>query len=724
MFETSGALTNVEPVSTLVLLFLLPVLWAIVSIVFRTRDGLIARVAIAMSGGMLTLAITLAMRLSSLPRGSVLVQHVAQLGRLGQLDLAFDLMLDPKGAAFAIIVALLAFSSVLHTAWSPRPAIADALACAGILASSALLLCTADGFAPLLVGASGVSLGAWSLWRDRRDDSSVIAFGGNVAVALGLFMLYWSLGGSFGPAGYDADAAPRIVLVATGPAPADRTTLSMSTLAGARVSSDEGPGLPGEPLTTPFTVALEPGVYTFRIEGGAATADVLVPHVAITQGQAYTLTPYGPTTSVRNLADQIAAPRIASTGGQVPVRALLAARSLGGVRASLLIIFLLVCAPLAQAHALSARRGPAALAATLEILPAAYFALRFAPLVDASSLDGGLVTLAGSISAFLLGGRAAAADDPAQAMRCVLGAATSIAVGAVGLGEPAAALVLSASSLVACGAALAAVEGRRDVRWLGVACAAAVGLLPGAGTSPGFALTLTSSLNAALHGARAGEGLATSAAAGIASALSMLAWAFCALAAFRVYDAVIRSSLRDPGTRGQAAVVTLLAVLALGGGVILGAGTTAFGGQVIPLARRIVGDATADAAPRPIAAAAIALSIVTAATGVLLARRVGAGPQTPRWLRTLSAPHGAAMRLLAVGTRGFGFLQRSVVRMDRDVVEDFGVAVTEVFGRLARVVRPPGAHPDPQRAQRITTAIVLVLLALFALLVLSSMVLG
>src|SRR5215213_10484472 len=104
MFETSGALTNVEPVSTLVLLVLLPALWGLVSMIFRNRDGLIARVAIACAGGMLTLAITLAMRLSSLPHGFVLGQHVAQLGRLGQLDLAFDLVLDAKGAAFAIIV--------------------------------------------------------------------------------------------------------------------------------------------------------------------------------------------------------------------------------------------------------------------------------------------------------------------------------------------------------------------------------------------------------------------------------------------------------------------------------------------------------------------------------------------------------------------------------------------------------------------------------------------
>jgi hypothetical protein len=430
---------------------------------------------------------------------------------------------------------------------------------------------------------------------------------------------------------------------------------------------------------------------------------------------------------MRNLGDQIAAPRIASTGAPAPVRAVLAARSLGGLRASLVIIFLLICAPLAQAHALSARRGPAPLAATLEILPTAYLALRFAPLVDPTSLDGGLITLAGSISAFLLGGRAAASDDPAQSMRCVLGAATSIAVGAVGLGEPAAALVLSASSLVACGAALAAVEGRRDVRWLGVACAAAVGLLPGAGTSPGFALTLTSSLSTSVLGGRTGEALATSVTAGVASAFSMLAWAFCALAAFRVYDTVIRSSLRDPGTRGQAAVVVLLAVLALGGGVILGAGTTAFGGHVIPLARRIAGDSPADVAPRPIAAAAIALSIVTAATGVLLARRVAGAAETPRWLRRLAAPHAAMMHLIGAATRGFAFLQRSVVRMDRDVVEDVGVAVTQIFGSLASVVRRPATqppYPDVQRGQQITTALVLVLLGLFAVVVLSSVMLG
>src|SRR5688572_9557458 len=173
MFETSGTLTNVEPVSTLVLLVVLPALWALITMIFRTREALVTRIAVAAAGGTLALAIALAVRLSSLPRGSVLAQHVAQLGRLGQLDLALDLVLDAKGAAFAVLVALLASASVLHSAWSHRPSISDALACAGILAASSFLLCTGDGFAPMLTGASGVAIGSWSLWRDRRDDSSV-----------------------------------------------------------------------------------------------------------------------------------------------------------------------------------------------------------------------------------------------------------------------------------------------------------------------------------------------------------------------------------------------------------------------------------------------------------------------------------------------------------------------------------------------------------------------
>ena len=75
--------------------------------------------------------------------------------------------------------------------------------------------------------------------------------------------------------------------------------------------------------------------------------------------------------------------------------------------------------------------------------------------------------------------------------------AMSLALVSVGFGEPASALVLSCSALVAVSAALAAVDARRDVRWLGVACAAAVGLLPGAGASTGYIFATATAVGSA-----------------------------------------------------------------------------------------------------------------------------------------------------------------------------------------------------------------------------------
>jgi peptide/nickel transport system permease protein len=69
--------------------------------------------------------------------------------------------------------------------------------------------------------------------------------------------------------------------------------LSMTTQAGALVSADDT-DFPGEPLAAPFVVLVQPGVYTFRIQGGAASADLVVPRVGLTAGRAYVLAPYGP----------------------------------------------------------------------------------------------------------------------------------------------------------------------------------------------------------------------------------------------------------------------------------------------------------------------------------------------------------------------------------------------------------------------------------------------
>ncbi|MDF2693179.1 MAG: hypothetical protein K0S65_1562, partial [Labilithrix sp.] len=216
MYEAAGALAIVQPVLTLVGLVALPLLWALVAAAFARSSAARAVSArpiadvigptVAISGAVATLglAIVLAVRLASLPHGTVLVQHLAQLARLGQLDLAFDLAADPRSVTFAIVIAVVAGASTLHTALSSRrPATASRHAWTGLLTAGAMLLCTGDGFAPILVGLGALSLGAWGLSHGGDPAPNAAALAGNAGVLLGFVFLFWSLGGAFGPEGYD-----------------------------------------------------------------------------------------------------------------------------------------------------------------------------------------------------------------------------------------------------------------------------------------------------------------------------------------------------------------------------------------------------------------------------------------------------------------------------------------------------------------------------------------
>ena len=105
-----------------------------------------------------------------------------------------------------------------------------------------------------------------------------------------------------------------------------------------------------------------------------------------------------------------------------------------------------------------------------------------------------------SLTAVILAARAACIDDENKALRGVLAATSALALSVAVLGDAAAAVVLACTSIVAIAAAVAALEAKRDVRWLGVACAAAVGLFPGAGASTGYILAVTSALASAATG--------------------------------------------------------------------------------------------------------------------------------------------------------------------------------------------------------------------------------
>jgi hypothetical protein len=292
------------------------------------------------------------------------------------------------------------------------------------------------------------------------------------------------------------------------------------------------------------------------------------------------------------------------------------------------------------------------------------------------------------------------------------------------LGDAAAALVLSVASLVAIASALAALEAKRDARWFGVACAAAVGLFPGAGASTGYIPAIATALGSAAIGSVAWA----VAMALIASAL-VVAACVCSLASYRVYDAVTyrerdgeTGAVFDTGrARGQGTVVIVLALAALVGGAVLGAGTTLFGGGIVPFARRIVGSAPVP--PRAMAHASVVLSIVAAGGGALLARRAGVAMAPPAWLLALGRPYDL-LALLARGIgRGTRFLERGVTAMDRGIIDDVPSAFADVFRRTRGGPVDTGEQP-PSEGGPLFTGLLLGIAAILAAIVLSSFVLG
>lgn len=732
MYETTGALIISTP-STLLVLVVLPLLWSMGVATAGTRPSLAIRIAVAGAAGTLGWACLLAGRLAGLPRGHVLGEHVASLLRVGQLDLTIDLLVDPLAAVGAVLVSVVTLASVLHEVWSGRAG--RRLAWIGVLGAGAVLVTIADGIAPLAIGLGVTGAGGFAVARDGRRPALVTTVAADALAVLALFLLFWSLGGSFGGGGgYEPEPLARYVLVASPGGGGDaKPSLAMTTHPGALVWVDDGPPLPGEPLRAPFETPIEPSVYTFHIQPGAATAEVVVPHVAIAAGHAYTLAPSGPTATLRTLLDQVAVPRPTIYGTPMDARALLATRSILGLRSTVIIAVLLVLALAGRLLALASRRGARPLALVIEAIVPSILALRLARIFDPAAADGAAVALGGALLACVLAGHAAASDDRSQAARSALGSGAAMVIAAAGIGEIAGGLSLEVAVVLAGTAALASIVAPRDVRWLGVACAAAVGLLPMAGASSGIAAILAR----ALAPTATWRGLGLVVAAGV-----VLGTTLSTIALFRMHDAIIATPASGRGTRGQGAITVVLAATALASGVVLGAGTSPFGGRVVPLSSRILGSDAASA--RGDAWVALGLGLVAAAAGLFVARHAPVR-------RAPFAFAARPARVLAGMARAVGgatwFLSRGAVVVDRDVVEDIGRAAgaavlaasravtrgdrlveDRLVGRsvawLSEAVTSRLGLDHPRAAARVATAALVVMVALLGLVVLSSVLLA
>lgn len=718
MYETAGALTIVERGSSLVWLVLLPILWTLVCGLAALRakatfERLANRLAIAAAGGTLGIAVGHAIRAADTPQRRIFEQHLGPIVRLGQLDLAIDLSRDPTSAALALLVAFLGLASVLHAVWTMKQRVAARLAWSGLATAGVMLVVLADAWPIVAIGLGLATIAMWALAGGARPRRLGLALAGDIALVISAWVLFWSLGGTFSAMGFSLDPYPRFALVATPDVtvPDGKVQVSLTTYPDALVTSDDGPPLPNEPLVAPFSVILDPGVRSFRIQAGGATSDMLVTHVSLAAGHAYVLSPYGPTTSSRNAEDQVAVGRPTPTG-PASLRALLAVRSIAGIPAATLIPLLVALAALMRLMLLvRVERG--GLAHSLEVIAPLVLALRVTPLLDPTSGSASGMVVVGAAFAVLFGIEAASATSIAAVPRALAASLGAFALAAAGLGEPAAAVVIVVVAGLGTAASIAALEVRADVRWLGVACAGLAGILPGAGTSSAFAAAISASISAAFAGRLSGL---------VAAVLLAIAVLLVALATFRVYGASIRVKQTGSSPRGARIMVIVLAASSLLVGAALGAGTSPYGGSAAPLALRLVdGGGGFDEPPR-IAFMGLGLSIVAAVVGLMLARLATAKPGEPDWISSVRAPSTFGVRGASAAVSTFTFLARSVRVLDAEVIDDAVDIVTSVFSRIGGSA--PSTDGKPTRADHVRTGIIVALLVVLATVVLSSLVLG
>ncbi len=622
---------NAVETPMLAALLVLPLLWALVVAIssarrrrasYRGEESVAETASVAGSVATLGVAVALAVTLVRTPKGHWLIQHVAQLARLGQLDLPLDLALTPRTAPVMLVVSVIGCASVLQSIGGFRPDSDARLAWTGIVVSGASLIGVGDSLAAFVSGLGILSLGAWGIGRSRNFVASVTALAGHASVLLGFGVLFWSLGGSFGPEGYEPDGAPRFMLVTTNEPSErpDQATLRMTTHAGALVSSDDT-DLPNEPIRAPFSVFVSPSVMTLRIQGGVATSDVVVPRVALSAGRTHILMPVGPTASLRSLDDQLALVRGTSSEGASTTRTMLERRSILGLRAPTVLALLLFGGALVHALALASRRGPAPMASLLEAFPGPFVAVRLSELLVPSASDGLLVAVLGALVALVLAARAATTKDAYHALRCVLASSGALAVCSAGLGDPGAGLVLLCASHLGAAAIAAGLDGVRDARWFGVACAGMAGLLPCAGSSAGFGYALAAALRLATGGGDARTKLS----AALCVAALIVTVGLGALAVFGLYrkHALGRGG-RANETKDPAAwpVLSVLASATILVGGILGAGTAPFGGGLWPLAWKLVDDVDVGLSPWR-SMLGFALTTASAALALRMARGAG-----------------------------------------------------------------------------------------------------
>ncbi len=157
----------------------------------------------------------------------LLVQHLWNMVRVGQLDASFDLAFDPLSATMALVVTGIGLPIFVFAAsyMKSDPAYARFFAWLNGFVAAMLLLVLADNFVLLFFGWEGVGLCSWGLigfwWTSGAKASAgrkafVVNRVGDAGLILGVALLYWGLGGAWTETEYVPDLNPRFSSVEVG----------------------------------------------------------------------------------------------------------------------------------------------------------------------------------------------------------------------------------------------------------------------------------------------------------------------------------------------------------------------------------------------------------------------------------------------------------------------------------------------------------------------------
>lgn len=228
MHGLTAAIQQVHLSGTLWLIPLLPLLGAITNAFFGTtiqkRAGKkgIAVVAVGVMAFAFAITCFQLVKLVSLPEQERhLLDHCWTMLRIGSLDVSFSLSMDPLSALMTMIIT--GVGTLIHvyatSYMESEPSYWRFFCYLNLFVFSMLLLVLGDNFFVMFFGWEGVGLCSYLLigfwWKDyKKASAGMKAFVtnrvGDWGFVVGLMLLFWSMGGSWGiPVGMDVEYTRR-----------------------------------------------------------------------------------------------------------------------------------------------------------------------------------------------------------------------------------------------------------------------------------------------------------------------------------------------------------------------------------------------------------------------------------------------------------------------------------------------------------------------------------